>query len=51
MGGEGTITYFPEGGSVVISQTKDILQRVEVLLEALRKAKAAQPKREEPGMV
>jgi hypothetical protein len=45
-GGAGSIEYFPEGKSLVISQTAAVQERVQALLEDLRKAKAGQDKKE-----
>jgi uncharacterized protein (TIGR03067 family) len=44
-GGAGSIEYFPEGRSLVISQTAAVQERVQALLEDLRKVKADQDKK------
>jgi hypothetical protein len=44
-GGAGSVEYFPEGKSLVISQTAAVQERVQALLEDLRKAKVDQDKK------
>jgi Na+-transporting methylmalonyl-CoA/oxaloacetate decarboxylase gamma subunit len=44
MGGSATVQYYPLGKSLVISQSAAAHERVQTLLDALRKAKAAQEK-------
>ena len=44
-GGVGTIEYFAEGKSLVVSQTTEVQQRVQALLEELRKAKGGEERR------
>src|SRR5205807_8794306 len=36
-GGQGTIDYYPLGGALIVNQTPDILDQVEILLNALRR--------------
>jgi RNA polymerase sigma factor (sigma-70 family) len=43
-GGEGSVEYFPDGGSLVIRQDADIHKQVQDLLELLRKCKKEQEK-------
>jgi RNA polymerase sigma factor (sigma-70 family) len=41
-GGEGSMEYFPQGGSLVIRQSSDVHKQVHELLDALRKTKKEQ---------
>jgi hypothetical protein len=48
QGGPGSIAYLPRGGSLVVSQSSEIQDQIQTLIEELR---AAKKKQEEEGMM